>query len=139
LKNSALHTNKELALLDFAKSKVKKNEYYEFFSISFDNVFIRIADAISLKETLLKEKEELEGAEPENDPNSLINGKVTKQTLRERIFLTWLSDKDFESVSDMKKEDVWTELHKLDHSLFSVEPKNFFRDQKIITFKSGRK
>jgi hypothetical protein len=65
--------------------------------------------------------------------------KEDKQTRREKVFIEWLKDKEDLAVCNMKKVEVWAELLKLDHRLFSVKSKNFFRDQKIITFKSGRK
>jgi hypothetical protein len=78
-----------------------------------------------------------------NESNDATDKQKTqeqsKQSQRELIFLRWLAGQETEQVALMKKDDVWEELQKLDHALFSVESKNFFRDQKIITFKSGRK
>jgi hypothetical protein len=109
----------------------------KFHMINFDDVLVSIEDAYALREILISEKQEiqLEQADCEDD---LIKPK-TKQTKREEVFLTWLQGKDEAQVSNIKKEEVWEELQQMDRQLFSVEPRNFFRDQKIITFKSGRK
>lgn len=63
----------------------------------------------------------------------------TKQDQREMVFIDWLKGKDEFEVSNMRKDDVWEELRKIDPHLFISEPKAFFRRQQIITFKSGRK
>ncbi|WP_370571175.1 hypothetical protein [Phaeobacter sp. SYSU ZJ3003] len=94
-----------------------------FKTVSFDHVFIRVSDLEKIFDTI-------SGAD---------GAKENKQVRREKIFISWLKDKDHQAVSNMRKSDVWMELNKLDRTLFGVEPKNFFRDQKIITFKSGRK
>ena len=46
---------------------------------------------------------------------------------------------DYDSVMEMKKDDVVSELRKVDPHLFMGDQKHFFRLQKRITFKSGRK
>lgn len=95
----------------------------DFMDVRFEHVFIRACD--------LKSIDDLMKAGPKP--------KETKQDQREKVFVEWLKDKDRSVVANMKKDHVWEELRKIDQRLFGVEPKNFFRDQKIITFKSGRK
>jgi hypothetical protein len=100
---------------------------------------VEVNQATQLKEILASERAtiEQEKADTENQVPSLK--PMSKQSQREEIFLRWLAKKDKTLVSNMKKDEVWEELRKIDHRLFSVEPKNFFRDQKIVTFKPGRK
>ncbi len=95
----------------------------EFRDIEYKHIFIE-AKNIEAMEELLK---------TQSSP------KANKQTQREIIFVEWLKDKDELAVSNMKKDDVWEELRKLDPHLFISLPKNFFRVQDIIEFKSGRK
>lgn len=95
----------------------------DFKDINLDHVFIRNSDLDTIKEVI----------------NGGLDKKKDKQAQREEIFIDWLKDKDYAAVSNMKKDDVWSELQKIDRSLFSVESKTFFRVQQIITFKSGRK
>jgi hypothetical protein len=108
-----------------------------FHKINFEDLLIPIESAKNLQKIIKQELEDLVSEYYEE-----INGdkkRLTKQAEREKVFINWLTDKDTNLVANMKKEDVWEEMRKFDRSLFSVEPKNFFRDQKIITFKSGRK
>lgn len=66
--------------------------------------------------------------------------KQTVQQKREVIFAQWIDENQNKDIPSMKRADVWAELQKVDHALFSVEFKNFFRDQKLIpSFKHGRK
>ncbi len=95
----------------------------EFRDIEYKHIFIE-AKSIEAMEELLK---------TQSSP------KANKQTKREIVFLEWYKDRDELVVSNMKKDDVWEELRKLDPHLFSSEPKTFFRVQQIMTFKSGRK
>ena len=95
----------------------------DFETINLENVFVRNSDLDTIARVASGEAE----------------NKESKQTRRENVFIKWLQGKDHQVVSNMKKDDVWEELRKLDRMLFGVESKNFFRDQKIITFKSGRK
>lgn len=95
----------------------------EFRDVRFKHIFLRSSESKSIADILKKEA----------DPTR------TKQEQRERSLLDWLKDRDFAAVSRMKKSDVWEELRKIDQGLFSVESKNFFRVQNIITFKPGRK
>ena len=108
-----------------------------FHKINFEDLLIPIESAKNLQKIIKQELEDLVSEYYEE-----INGdkkRLTKQAEREKVFINWLTDKDTNLIANMKKEDVWEEMRKFDRSLFSVEPKNFFRDQKIITFKSGRK
>ncbi len=75
----------------------------------------------------------------EDEVEDSQSGSLTKQEQRELVFFAWLAERDEYEVSLMKKETVWAELRKIDPRLFSTEYKNFFRDQKRIVFKSGRK
>lgn len=95
----------------------------EFKNIEYKHIFIE-AKSIEAMEELLK---------TQSSP------KANKQTKRETIFIKWIEGVGEQVVSNMKKDDVWEELRKLDPHLFSSLPKNFFRVQKIITFKPGRK
>ncbi|GAB55005.1 hypothetical protein GPUN_0873 [Glaciecola punicea ACAM 611] len=95
----------------------------EFKNIEYKHIFIH-AKNIEAIEKLLK---------TQSSP------KANKQTRREIVFIKWLKNKEELAVSNMKKDDVWEELRKLDPHLFASEHKNFFRIQKIITFKPGRK
>jgi hypothetical protein len=95
----------------------------EFKNIEYKHIFIE-AKNIEAVEELLK---------TQSSP------KANKQTKREIVFFEWYKDRDELVVSNMKKDDVWEELRKLDPHLFSSEPKAFFRVQQIMTFKSGRK
>jgi hypothetical protein len=75
-----------------------------------------------------------------NQLNNEVNSKKPrKQDLRESIFSNWLKDQDKHQVSLMKKEDVLKELRRIDPHLFMGDQKHFFRLQKLIAFKSGRK
>jgi hypothetical protein len=103
-----------------SEQETPPNKFQQIFE---KDLFMTIEDFNKLEEHLEK-------------PQTL---KQSKQQERELIFAQWLDGKSIDDVSLMKKDDVWIELQKLNHPLFSVESKNFFRDQKIITFKSGRK
>lgn len=105
----------------------------KFHPIALDHVFILRSDLPTLKESLEKPQELEEGEEPAEA------GKLTKQQQRELIFFAWLADKDEHEVSLMKKDDVLAELRKIDPHLFMGDQKHFFRLQKRIIFKSGRK
>ncbi|MBO1928429.1 hypothetical protein J3998_12695 [Thiomicrorhabdus sp. 6S2-11] len=102
----------------------------KFNDITLNHAYIKVTDLPQLGEQL----NSLSKSEDTQE-----EGKLNKQQQRELVFVRWLQGQNEEAVPLMKKEDVWSELQKLDHALFSVEPKNFFRDQKIVTFKSGRK
>jgi hypothetical protein len=95
----------------------------EFKNIEYKHIFIE-AKNIEAVEELLK---------TQSSP------KANKQSQRETIFIKWIEGIGELAVSNMKKDDVWEELRKLDPHLFGSESKNFFRIQQIITFKSGRK
>ena len=95
----------------------------EFSNVTFPQIFIEAKDLESIQEIL----------------GSVATKKPTKQDERELVFIEWLKDKDELAVCNMKKDDVWAELRKIDPHLFVSEPKAFFRVQQIITFKSGRK
>jgi hypothetical protein len=95
----------------------------EFKNIEYKHIFIE-AKNIEAVEELLK---------TQSSP------KANKQSQRETIFIKWIEGIGELAVSNMKKDDVWEELRKLDPHLFISEPKTFFRIQQIITFKSGRK
>lgn len=95
----------------------------EFNNIQYTHIFIEAKNLEVIEERLRIEQ----------------NKKPTKQDQRESVFLEWLENKDELVVSNMKKDDVWDELRKLDPRLFVSDNKKFFRVQKIITFKSGRK
>jgi hypothetical protein len=101
-----------------------------FQNVSLNHAYIKVEDFEKLGESLKKLT---------NSNYEEKESKQGKQKQRELIFLEWLQGQNEFDVPNMKKDDVWAELQKLDHVLFSVESKNFFRDQKIITFKSGRK
>ena len=76
------------------------------------------------------------------DPQCLENPKkekVNKQQQREALFSGWLEGQNTDAVSNMRKEDVWEELRKIDSTLFNASSRHFFRNQKMITFKAGRK
>jgi hypothetical protein len=111
----------------------------KFHFIQFKDILVDWDEAIELRKILFQEDKEIAEELAESAGQTSPFRLKTKQSQREKIFLNWLQDKDESHVSDMKKEDVWKELQQLNLRLFSVEPKNFFRDQKIITFKSGRK
>ncbi|MAY41901.1 MULTISPECIES: hypothetical protein [unclassified Neptuniibacter] len=106
-------------------------------TISFNDIYLKTDDVFSLYETLKKEKEEPDTLPDTQSPASFT--KETKQTKREKVFLTWLQDKDHSDVAEMKKEDVLEQLRSIDPHLFMGEQKHFFRLQKIIEFKPGRK
>jgi hypothetical protein len=142
---NALGTNtlSELAVLAYCYDTTSVNLRYgiwnKYHPIYFKDVLISIDDAMELRQILVSERQELEEQDSEHTEEDALLKPKTKQTKREEAFLTWLQGKDEEKVSNIKKEEVWEELQQMDRQLFSVEPKNFFRDQKIITFKSGRK
>ncbi|MBR9868293.1 MAG: hypothetical protein GYB18_14485 [Oceanospirillales bacterium] len=95
----------------------------EFNNISYGHIFIEAKNLEAVEELLKVEKSK----------------KLTKQDERELVFIDWLKDKDEQAVSNMKKDDVWEELRKINPHLFVSGPKAFFRAQQIITFKPGRK
>ena len=108
-------------------------------AISFEDIYLKTEDVISLYEILKKEKEELD-TPPNSDSQSLTSvTKETKQTKREKVFLTWLQNKNNSEIAQMKKEDVLEQLRRIDPHLFMGDQKHFFRLQKIIEFKPGRK
>lgn len=72
-------------------------------------------------------------------PEHISKSEASKQEQRELIFFEWLTDKNEHMVSQMKKEEVLAELRKINPHLFMGDQKHFFRLQKRITFKSGRK
>lgn len=96
---------------------------HEFKDIGYQHIFIEAKNLEAIEE-LISFKQ---------------NKKSTKQDQREIVFIEWLTGKGELEVSNMKKDDVWEELRKIDPHLFISEPKAFFRKQQIITFKSGRK
>lgn len=143
---NALGTNtlSEIAVLAYCYDTESVNSGYgklwnKYHPIYFKDVLISIDDAVELRQILESEREELEEQHSEHIEEDALLKPKTKQTKREEIFLTWLQGKDEAQVINIKKEEVWEELQQMDQQLFNVEPKNFFRDQKIITFKSGRK
>jgi len=75
----------------------------------------------------------------ENAVKAQSSPKANKQTQREAVFVEWLHNQDELVVREMKVADVWGELRKLKPHLFNVEHRTFFRVQKIMTFKPGRK
>lgn len=107
---------------------------HKFSPITLDHVFILRSELPVLKESLTAPKELDEGEAEDNQ-----SGALTKQEQRELIFFGWLTDKDEHTVSQMKKEEVLAELRKINPHLFMGDQKHFFRLQKRITFKSGRK
>lgn len=106
----------------------------KFHPITLDKVFILRSELPVLKESLTAPKE-LDEDETEDNQS----GALTKQEQRELIFFEWLTDKNEHMVSQMKKEEVLAELRKINPHLFMGDQKHFFRLQKRITFKSGRK
>lgn len=106
----------------------------KFHSITLDQVFILRSDLAELKESLTAPKQ-LDEDEVEDNQS----GALTRQEQRELIFFEWLTDKNEHTVSQMKKEEVLAELRKINPHLFMGDQKHFFRLQKRITFKSGRK
>jgi len=95
----------------------------EFRDIEYKHIFIEAKNIEAIEELL----------------NTQSSPKANIQTRRENVFLEWLKGKDELVISNTKKDDVWKELRKLDPHLFSSLPKNFFRVQQIVEFKSGRK
>lgn len=108
--------------------------FHKFHPITLDHIYILRADLPELIMSL-KEPKQLDAGETESE-DSLV---LTKQEQRELIFYEWLTDKDEQKVSQMKKEEVLAELRKINPHLFMGDQKHFFRQQKRITFKSGRK
>jgi hypothetical protein len=127
-----------LAYCHDTESTILRHEYIrnKFHPIGFEDILIESSQALALKGIFIEERAAIK--EEAEDQAATLKPK-SKQARREVVFLAWLAGKDEVQVSNMKKDDVWEELRKLDQRLFGVEPKNFFRDQKIITFKSGRK
>ncbi len=128
-----------LSRVDNGKKTLLRHEKLRntFHKISFGDLLIPIESADNLSKLLKQERDDM-APESFEENNGTIK-RETKQAKREKLFINWLADKNFGKVGNMKKEDVWEEMKKLDRSLFGVESKHFFRDQKIITFKSGRK
>jgi hypothetical protein len=141
LGKKVLHELEVLSYCQDTHSVIFRHELLKnkFHPIRFEDILVEVNQATQLKEILASERAtiEQEKADTENQVPSLK--PMSKQSQREEIFLRWLAKKDKTLVSNMKKDEVWEELRKIDHRLFSVEPKNFFRDQKIVTFKPGRK
>jgi hypothetical protein len=96
---------------------------HEFRDVGYQHIFIEAKNLEAVEERISFKQ----------------NKKPTKQDLREMVFIEWLKGKDELEVSNMKKDEVWEELRKIDPHLFISESKAFFRRQQIITFKSGRK
>jgi len=96
---------------------------------------ITIDDVIIAKNSINKLSALLKNDTPEH----ISKSEASKQEQRELIFYEWLTDKDEHKVSQMKKEEVLAELRKINPHLFMGDQKHFFRLQKRITFKSGRK
>jgi hypothetical protein len=136
---NVLNESSLLARVDNGKKALLRYEKLRntFHKIDFDDLLIPIESAENLSKRLHQERDDI-ALESFEENNGTIK-KETKQAKREKVFINWLSDKNTDKVSNMKKDDVWEELRKLDPHLFSSEPKNFFRIQQIITFKSGRK
>lgn len=117
----------------------KLSDLYDHPAISFDDIYVKTDDVFSLYEILKKEKEELDTPSNSDAQGRTSFTKETKQTKREKVFLTWLQDRDHSDVALMKKEDVLEQLRIIDPHLFMGDQKHFFRLQKIIEFKPGRK
>lgn len=109
-----------------------------FSSINFADIYILPQDAQLLLKLINDELDET-GKEALSRDEVTLSKKETKQTAREKVFLAWLHDKDEADVVNMKKEDVLMDLRMIDPHLFMGNQKHFFRIQKIIEFKSGRK
>jgi hypothetical protein len=142
---NALATNSLNELLVFSycfetESTILEHENFwnTFHSVNFNDVLVQVNDALSLKELILEEKAEVEENATATNEDSLVKSK-TKKGKREEVFLAWLTGKNELEVSNMKKDDVWDQLRKIDPHLFVSEPKSFLRRQQIITFKYGRK
>lgn len=117
----------------------KPSKLFDLPSISFNNIYLKTDDIFSLNDTLKKEKEELDTTSDHEASSQPPFSKETKQTKREKVFLTWLQEKDHSDIAQMKKEDVLEQLRSINPHLFMGDQKHFFRLQKIIEFKSGRK
>lgn len=107
------------------------NKYH---SINLDHVFMLRSELADVKAAIEAPKQ-LDDDEVESSET----GALTKQERREFIFFNWLKDQDEHQVSLMKKDDVLNDLRKIDPYLFMGDQKHFFRLQKRIIFKSGRK
>ncbi len=123
------------------RHEILRNKFHE---VNFCDVLVEVDDALQLRQIVLDEKAHLEEENQSSEGQDTLTKPLTKQAKREEVLLIWLKEKELQGinrdqVSNMKKDDVWKELQEMDRRLFNVEPKNFFRDQKIITFKSGRK
>lgn len=120
-------------LLRFIHANYLTNTFYP---VNLDHVFILRSELETLKAELEAPKQldddEIESSEA---------GALTKQDRRELIFAKWIEDSKMtrEEVSSMKRLDVWKRLQEIDRHLFGVEMDNFFKAQKIIKFKPGRK
>jgi hypothetical protein len=107
----------------------------KFHPITLDHVFMLRSELKTLKAELEAPKQL-----DDDEPAPTESGAQTRQEQRELIFFEWLKGQEDEhKVSLMKKEDVLVELRKIDPHLFMGEQKHFFRLQKRIVFKSGRK
>lgn len=102
--------------------------------VTLDHIYVLHSELATLKAAL-----EAPIQLDDDEPAPTETGALTRQEQRELIFIAWLNDKDEHKVSLMKKEDVLQELRKIDPYLFMGDQKHFFRLQKRITFKSGRK
>lgn len=117
----------------------------EFHPITLDHIFIPehsiIKYQLALKGTTIQEILDEIRQENVNEglPLETEAEVMNKQRQRELIFYEWLTDKDEHKVSQMKKEEVLAELRKVNPHLFMGDQKHFFRLQKRIIFKSGRK
>lgn len=105
-----------------------------FHPVTLDHVFMLRSELKTLQAALEAPKQL-----DEDEPEPTEKETLTRQEQRELIFFEWLNDKDEHKVSLMKKEDVLSELRKIDPHLFMGDQKHFFRLQKRIVFKSGRK
>lgn len=134
-----MHPYKKQSHIVLFENKRDKKHKPRFEPVFFQDILVTSEDAIKLIETLKQEEDELKEEQNTEDNTNSITKRETKQSKRERIFVTWLQDKNELTVSNMKKENVLEELRQIDPHLFMGDQKHFFRRQKIIEFKPGRK
>lgn len=111
-------------------------------SNGFQSEFLGNVESLEPKEQ--KSDEQKQDA-PESKLNQELEPVLTAKGLnihetREQAFKFWVAGKGGEDVvQSVKKGDVWDDLNKICPKLFTSGKDDFFKEQKIVKFLSGRK
>ena len=114
--------------------KFNAPDYFYFDEAGTDSYTTQRGSIYARKDELIQLLEDL-GATPEPEGKQSINDK-RKQALK-----FWMAGKGYKdgALVDESKKEVWAELQKIDSKLFYGIGGDFFKNNRHINFKSGRR